>query len=138
MARGERGNASVEFIAVSIALMVPIAYAIVAIAQVQSAVHGVNGAAQMASRAFVQAPSESMARYAAVRSAAIAGRNHGLGSTAAEGTGACGAVAGLVPGRGVHITVRTTARVGLAGIGRSIPLQSSRAVVVDEYRQVPA
>lgn len=138
MMRGERGNASVEFIAVSIALMVPIAYAIVAIAQVQSAVHGVHGAAQMASRAFVHASSESLARYAAVRSAAIAGRNHGLAITAADVTIACGEEACLVPGREVRITVRATARVGLAGVGRSIPLRSSRTTMVDEYRQAPA
>lgn len=138
MSRGERGNASVEFIAISIALMVPIAYAIVAIAQVQSAVYGVNGAAQMAGRAYVHGASESTARYAAARAAAIAGRNHGLIITADEVGISCGEAQCLVPGRTVRVTVRTTARVGLAGLARTIAVQGQQIVTVDEFRQLPA
>jgi len=135
---GERGNASIEFIAISIALMVPIAYAIVAIAQLQSAVFGVNGAAQMAGRAFVHGGSESTARYAAVRAAAIAGRNHGLLITTDEVGITCGEAQCLVPGRTVVVTVRTSARVGLAGVVRTIPVHAQQTVTVDAYRQAPA
>ena len=137
MSQRDAGNATVEFVGIAIAMMVPLAYAIVAMAQLQSAVFAVEGAAQMATRAYVQASSDLMGRYAAARSAAIAGRNHGLIITMDNVTIACDVANCLTPGTPVRITVRTTARVGLAGFTRSLPLRASRNVVVDPFRAVP-
>lgn len=134
----EAGNATVEFIAVAVMLMVPIAYAIVALAQLQSAVFGINGAAQMAARAYVNASSDLMGHYAAARSAAIAGRNHGLIVTADDVVITCAVVNCLTPGTAVRITVSTRAHIGAAGFTRTVPLQASQAFVVDPYRTVPA
>ena len=136
--RRDAGNASIEFIAVCVALMMPIAYAIVAFAQLESAVYGVNGAAQMAARAFVQGNSEYLARYAAVRSAAIAGRNHGLFITADDVHVTCGDTTCLVPGMPVRITVSTRALIGVGPFRRTVPLQATRNTVVDAFRQAPA
>lgn len=137
MSSGDRGNASVEFIGIAVALMVPLAYAIIGMAQLQSAVYGINGAAQMAARAYVQAANDSTGRFAAVRSAAIAGRNHGLIITSSDVAVACDVVNCLTPGTTVRVTVRTTARIGAAGFTRTLPLESSRQFVVDPYRQMP-
>ena len=135
--RRDSGNASVEFIAVCVALLLPIAYAIVAFAQLESAVYGINGAAQMAARAFVQGNSEYLARYAAARSAAIAGRNHGLFITTDDVVIACGSTNCLVPGMPVRVTVATRARIGVGPFARTIPLQARQDTVVDTYRQAP-
>lgn len=133
----EDGNASVEFIGIAVALMVPMAYAIIAMAQLQSAVYGITGAVQMASRAYVHASSDATGRFAAARSAAIAGRNHGLLITMDDVTITCGAANCLTPGQEVKVLVRTTARIGAAGFTRSVPLHAARTVVVDPYRAVP-
>ena len=137
MAKSECGNASVEFIGIAVALMVPLAYAIIAMSQLQSAVYGVNGAAQMAARAYVQAVNDSTGRFAAARSAAIAGRNHGLIIAASDVAVVCDVANCLTPGTEVRVTVRTTARIGGAGFSKSLPLESSRQFVVDPYRQMP-
>jgi Flp pilus assembly protein TadG len=134
----ERGNASVEFIGIAVAMMVPLAYAIIAMAQVQSAVYGINGAAQMAARAFVQATNDSTGRFAAARSAAIAGRNHGLMIAASDVAVVCDVANCLTPGTTVRVTVRTTARISAAGFSKSLPLSASRLFVVDPYRQLPS
>lgn len=138
MRSGAEGNATVEFVGIAVALMVPLAYAIIAMAQLQSAVFGVQGAAQMASRAYVHASSDWMGRHAAARSAAIAGRNHGLIIAADDVMIACDATDCLTPGTAVRVTVRTVARIGTAGFTRDLQLHASRTVVVDPYRTVPS
>lgn len=135
--RRDAGNATVEFIGIAVALMVPLAYAIVAMAQLQSAVFAVEGAAQMATRAYVQSSSDAIGRYAAARSAAIAGRNHGLIITMDNVTIACDVANCLTPGTPVRISVHTTARIGAAGFTRTLPLRASRTVVIDPFRTVP-
>lgn len=136
--RRDAGNASIEFIAICVALMVPVAYAIVAFAQLESAVTGVNGAAQMASRAFTQGNSESLARYAAARSAAIAGRNHGLMITSDQVSVTCGTDVCLTPGAHVRIAVATSTRIGVGPFARTIALRAHHDVVIDAFRQAPA
>lgn len=135
--RRDAGNATVEFIGIAVALMVPLAYAIVAMAQLQSAVFAVEGAAQMATRAYVQSRSDAIGRYAAARSAAIAGRNHGLIITMDNVTIACDVANCLTPGTPVRISVHTTAHIGAAGFTRTLPLRASRTVVIDPFRTVP-
>lgn len=137
MRQRDAGSATVEFVGLVIAMLVPLAYAIVAMAQLQSAVFAVEGAAQMAARAYVQGSSDTMGRYAAARSAAIAGRNHGLIITMDNVSITCDAGNCLMPGTSVRVTVHTTARIGAAGFTRTMPLSSSRTVVVDPYRVVP-
>lgn len=137
MRQRDAGSATVEFVGLVIAMLVPLAYAIVAMAQLQSAVFAVEGAAQMAARAYVQGSSDAMGRYAAARSAAIAGRNHGLIITMDNVSITCDAGNCLTPGAAVRVTVHTTARIGVADFTRTMPLSASRTVVVDPYRAVP-
>ena len=134
----DAGNASLEFIGVSVLLMVPIAYAVLALAQLQSAVYGVNGAAQMAARAYANANSDSTGRYAAARSAAIAGRNHSLIITSDQVTLTCDMADCLTPGAAVQVRVDTTVRLSAAPFVRSIPLHATQRVVIDPFRQAPA
>lgn len=133
----DRGSATIEYIGVVIALMVPVAYAIVAFAQIQSAHHGIVGAAQQAGRAYVQARSEVMGRYAAVRAAAIAGRNHGVFIDAANVRITCAQPPCLQPGSEVRIEVRSQQSIPYAPWLGRIPLQATQLVVVDEFRASP-
>lgn len=134
----EQGNASLEFIAVSVLLMAPIAYAVIALAQLESAVYGVNGAAQMAARAYANSNSDATGRYAAARSAAIAGRNHSLIITSDQVTLSCDMANCLTPGANVRIRVDTTARLTAAPFLRNVPLHATQTVVIDPFRQSPA
>ncbi len=136
--RGSRGNASLEFIAVAVLLLVPIAYAIVALAQLESAVYGVNGAAQMAVRAYANANSDATGRYVAARSAAIAGRNHSLIITADQVSVSCDLANCLTPGATVRVRVDTTAQLTLAPFRHSIALHATQTTVIDPFRQAPA
>ena len=132
----DRGNAVLEFIAVAVGLLVPLTFGIVALAQMQSAVVGVSGAAEMAGRAYVHARSDLVGRFAAARSAAIAGRNHGLDIRADEVRISCIAPC-LTPGTRVDVAVDTVARIGVGPFARSVPLHAGHAVVVDPFRQAP-
>jgi hypothetical protein len=134
----DRGNATLEFIGIAVVMMVPIAYAMVAFAQLQSAVYAVSGAAQVAGRAYVQASSDFIGRYAAARSAAVAGRNHGLVITMDNLTITCDVANCLTPGTTVFVRVQAVAHIGAGPFARNLPLHSSSTFVVDPYRTVPA
>ena len=53
--RGEDGNALVEFVYLSILLMIPLFYALLAVFQIQGAAFAVTEASRQAGRAFVRA-----------------------------------------------------------------------------------
>lgn len=133
----ERGSATVEYVGVVIALMLPFTYFIIAFSAVQSAQFGVVGAAQQAGRAFVQSRSESLAPFAAVRAAAIAGRNHGLVITDQHVTIRCSTTPCLRPATTVTIAVNTSMPVPYAAWLGRIPLRASTTVAVDTYRADP-
>lgn len=132
------GSATVEYIGVAVALLVPIAYVIIAFAQVQSASYGVVGAAQQASRAYTNAKSDSLGRFAASRAAAIAGRNHGLMITSDNVRVTCSVTECLAPGTEVTVDVQTSIAVPYAPALGTIPLHSRQIITVDEYRTDPA
>lgn len=130
------GNATLEFIGISVFLAIPLMYAIIAMAQLQSAIDGVNGAAQMAGRAYVNATSDTLGRYAAARSAGIAGRNHGLLITSSQVRITCGASNCLVPGMRVSVGVTTPLRITMAPFAKSWNLHAEQSVRVDDFRQI--
>ena len=136
--RSQRGNASVEFIGIAVVMMVPLAYAVIALAQLQGAVYGINGAAQMAARAYMHSSSDLTGRYAAARSAAIAGRNHGLLIDAADVRITCGADDCLVPGQPARVRVDAVVRITVAPFARTVALHAEQAFTIDRFRQLPA
>lgn len=136
MRHRDTGNASLEFIGVSVLLMVPIAYAIIAFAQVQQGVYGIHGAAEMATRAYLLADTDATGRYAAGRSAAIAGRNHGLLIASSAVHVECGAADCLVPGTHGTVSVDGSVRITVAPFTRTVPLHAAHSFTVEAYRQV--
>lgn len=131
----DEGNATLEFIAAAVLLMVPLVYGIVSLAQLERAVFGVSGAAQMAARAYANSNTDAVGRFAAWRSASIAGRNHGLFIATDRVRVECGAADCLVPGTRVRVTVETSQRIGVAVFARTVPLRASHAFVIDSFRQ---
>jgi hypothetical protein len=132
--RSDDGSATVEYIGIVIAFIVPIIYFVTAFAAMQSAQFGVVGAAQQANRAFVQSRSESLARFAAVRAATIAGRNHGLLITADDVAISCSTTPCLKPGGVVSIRVATSKAIPYAAWLGALPLHASSTMAVDAYR----
>ena len=126
----DEGSATVEYIGVAIALMLPIAFFIVTFAQIQSAHLGVVGAAQQAARAYVNASSDVLGRYAAPRAAAIAGRNHGLLITSENVKVTCAVANCLTPGTAVTVDVASSVRLPF-GV---LPLHATSMMTVDAYR----
>lgn len=132
--RSDDGTATIEYIGVAMALMVPIAYFVVTFAQIQSAHFGVVGAAQQAARAYINASSDLLGRYAAPRAAAIAGRNHGLLITSDNVRVTCAVANCLTAGTAVTVDVTSSAKL-LIG---TLPLHARSTMTVDAYRADPS
>jgi len=75
---GDRGSATLEFLAVGLLLLVPTVYLVIVLAQLQAASFAVEGATRQATRVYVQAPDEGEARAAALRAVEVALADHGL------------------------------------------------------------
>ena len=129
----EEGNALIEFIGISLALVIPMVYAVITFAQIQSAVFGITGAAKQAGRAYVRSTDDATGRFAAWRAAAIAGRNHALIIETDEVHVTCGQADCLLPG--TQVTVRVEHDVDLVWPARTLPVSATHVTVVDEYRE---
>ncbi len=126
----EAGNAVVEYVAIVVGLLVPLTIGVVALAQLESAVVGVHGAVQMASRAYLAANSDAVGRFAAVRSAAIAGRNHGLLIDDTAVRISCPSADCHAPGTTVTVAVEVPVHVGAGALVRAVPVRAARTIVI--------
>lgn len=80
----DAGSASLEFITAGVLLLVPLVYLVLVVAAVQAGSLGVEGAAQQASRVFVQASSEADARAAAERAIRVTLADYGVDPAQAQ------------------------------------------------------
>jgi Flp pilus assembly protein TadG len=139
----DEGTATIEFVGVSLVLLIPLIYLLLSVFAVQRSAFAVTQAAREAGRAFATANSSSegmsRARYAARLAlsdqriddgSAVSFAPVGSDCKAASGNGA----ATLTPGARFVVCVRTTARLPLAPI-RAIPVHGQFQVAVDEYRR---
>lgn len=78
MRRGERGTALVEVTWLSLLLLVPLVYVLLAVFDVQRASYGVSGAARAAARAYSLAPDEASAEHRARRAARVTLRDQDI------------------------------------------------------------
>jgi len=102
----ERGTASVEFVWLSLLLLVPFVYALLCIFDVQRAAFAVSVASRSAARAYLLAPSADLARDRALSAAQVALDDQGIEariSLRCEPVEAC-----LSPGSSIRVVVRTT------------------------------
>lgn len=104
--RCERGTASVEFVWMSLLLLVPFVYALLCVFDVQRAAFAVSVASRSAARAYLLAPTADAARARALSAAHVALDDQGIDariSLHCEPTDAC-----LTPGSSIRVIVRTT------------------------------
>lgn len=146
--RSDEGSAVVEFVFLSLILLVPIVYLVLTLAAVQSAAFAAEAVVRDASRAAVVGGVDALQDGATYASAEAAARERA--SAAAQTTLndfhveqddasvdlACSAQPCLTPGS--DVTVVVAIRVSLPGIGSLVPraqitLSSSGASPVDGY-----
>lgn len=76
--RNQRGSAIVEVTWLSILLLVPLLYVVLAVFEVQRSAFGVSAAARSAGRAYATAPTEAEGRVRAVLAARVALEDQGV------------------------------------------------------------
>lgn len=104
----EQGSALVEFVALSVVLLVPVVYALVAVLDVQRGAYGVSAAARAYGRAYqVSGPGDAAA------AADIALRDQGLDVSQVSIGTACVGVNGACTGEGGAVRVTVARRVDL-------------------------
>ena len=136
----DEGSALVEFVGLSVLLILPVVYVLLAAFSVQRSAFAVTQAAREAGRAYATAPSVSAARERAAYAARLALDSQGVGAAASvryapAGSG-CGrsqadGAAGLQPGARFVVCVRSAAALPLGG---SLTVNGQYAVVVDQFR----
>lgn len=135
---GERdtGTALVEFVAVAVLIMIPIAYLVIVVVRLNAATQAVVTAAREAGRAYVTADNPGQGAARARLAAQLAMTDQG-GAPEPELTVTCGSGGCLAPGSRVRVTVTTRVAVPL------VPRQESRGTIgvtaehetfVDTYR----
>lgn len=107
----ERGSATVEFTWLTILLLVPLLYVVIAVFETQRAAYGVSAASEAAARSFLQADDLESARSRAQAAARLVLADHDVtGATVATRCRpAC-----FEPGSTVIVEVRSSRRLPLA------------------------
>jgi hypothetical protein len=126
-ARGDDGSASIEFLTVGLLLLVPLVYLVIALAAVQGAALGVEGAARQAARVFVQSPDQGAAVSAADTAIDVTLGDYGVDAGGARVRITCAPDPGRCLTRRGFVTVRINATVALPlvppALGAVLPLR---------------
>ena len=140
--RGESGTALVEAVWLSLLLLVPLVYVMLAVFDVQRAAYGVSGAARAAARAYSLSPDEASAPGRARAAAAVALRDQDIGMEAVELQVHCRPVPGncLSPGSLIRVELRQQVRLPLApaALGGGAPtfrVAADHTVAYGTYRE---
>lgn len=141
--RGHRddGSATVEFVLFSMLMLVPFAYVLLTVFQVQRAAFGATEASRAAGRAYVTAASGSAAEQRSREAVFLAFRDQGLTPADLTVHVVCSAQPCLTPGASVTVVVDEQVPLPWvpALLGHSAAAVSVRAVhveTVDRYRPV--
>ena len=141
--RDDAGSAVIEFLGVTLVLLVPLVYLVLVLGRIEAATFAAESAAREASRVYVRADSEAQGSAAAEASARLALADQGFGDTAAGALDiVCSADPCLTPGADVEADVRV--RVALPFVPHflhralplEIPVEATRVAPVDDYRVV--
>lgn len=138
---GDSGNALVEFVYLSILLMVPLFYALLAVFQIQGAAFGVTEAARQAGRAFVRADTADDGIARARKAVQLALRDQGVVDASVVPVFTCDpSPCDLTSGQRVETKVRYTVTLPFVGSffgkGRAgIPVTGTHVEYVDRFKQ---
>jgi len=140
--RDESGTALVEVTWLSILLLVPLLYVVLAVFEVQRAAYAVNAATRAAGRAYTLAPSQGEAVARARAAAAVALEDQGLTladaaieTTCAPDPGDC-----LSPGSVIHVRMASPVSLplmpdALGGNTPSIRVEAEHTVPYGTFRE---
>jgi hypothetical protein len=140
---GERGSALVEFVFLSVLVMVPLLYLVLTLSRLQAGAYAVSAAAREAGRAYVTAASARDAPGRAEAAARLAFEDQGFRSAESRLSLSCDGSPCLRPAG--RVTLVASVRVPLPlvpGFARAaIPLEvsvtASHVAVVDPFRGLP-
>jgi hypothetical protein len=138
---GDDGSASIEFLTVGLLLLVPLVYLVIALAAVQGAALGVEGAARQASRVFVQSTDDDAAEAAARDAIDVTLADYGMTASGARIRIACGPDPSRCLTRRGFVTVRIDATVPLplvppalaTSLPLSVPVQATATEQVSRF-----
>lgn len=142
MTRDESGSALVEMTWLSLLLLVPLVYVLLAVFAVQSGSYAVSGAARAAARAYALAPDEASAPVRARAALAVALADHDIEAGEARMHVECRPAPSncLAPGSVITVSVRHQVRLPLApgALGRQAPsfrVEADHAVGYGTFRE---
>ena len=137
-ARGDDGNAIVEFLGVALLLLVPIVYLALTLGRLQAATFAVDGAAREAARAIVTATDATAAEQRVLAAVRLALADQGVDADPAAATSVTCDGDCLTPG--ATVTVRVATDVPLPGtswlqgaIPVSVPVTATATSVRDSW-----
>jgi len=137
----EAGNAILEFLGLSVVLLVPIVYLTLVLGRVQAATFAAEGAAREAARSYVTADSESAGARRAVASVGIALRDQSFDDDPAEALSlSCSSTPCLVPGARVGARVEILVPLPFVpdfvrgAVPLEVPVSAERVAAVDAFR----
>ena len=110
----EEGTAPIEFVWLTILLLVPFVYILIAVFDTQRAAYGVSTASRAAARAFIQSPDAATGERRARIAAAVALDDQSLPDAAVQITCLPTPTDCLQPGSSVRVRISTTQRLPLA------------------------
>jgi Flp pilus assembly protein TadG len=138
--RNDRGSASIEFIVVAVAIILPLIYIAITVLTLNAAQFASNQAAREGVRAFVTSLSNSSGNQRASFAANQAFADHGLSGSAPQISITCDHMSCLTPGG--KVSVEITTQVPLPFVPRwgtsdlvTMPITSQATLLVDQYRQ---
>lgn len=122
---GERGSAVVEFLGISVLLLIPLVYLVMTLGAVQAATFAAEGAAREAGRIVARAPSMDEAVPRAAMATELAFADHGIAVDGGEAVRyACEADPCHTPGARVHVEVTASVTLPLVPqfLGAVVPM----------------
>ena len=140
----ERGSAVVEFLFLTLVLLVPLLYLVLVLGRLEAAEFATESAAREAARTVVAADDDAHGLAAADAIAALALEDQGFEPAGDELVVRCESAPCVSPGAAVEATVQL--RVPLPFVPAfardvvplEVPVTATRTAVVDEYRVVGA
>lgn len=140
--RDEGGSALVELVWLTVLLLVPLVYVVLAAFDAQRAAYGVSGAARAAARAYSLSPDEASAPARARAAAAVALRDQRIPADTVDLAVSCRPTPGncLAPGSVISVDVSYQVPLPLVppalGGGRpSLRVEGSHTVAYGTYRE---
>lgn len=142
--REESGNAIVEFLGVTLVLLLPLVYLVLTLGRVQAAAFAAEAAARESGRVLSQADDLPTALAHAQTAVELAFGDHGIDVAPSTALSfACSADPCLSPGGQIHVEVSAVVPLPLVPdfLGDTVPLEvpvrATHLVAVPEFREAP-